>query len=69
MMRLVTLTERSGGNDVGVNGRGVCLPSVGRPWFGSIMAVVLTSTVNVLGIRSQITGELPVQALILPTEG
>lgn len=58
MMRLVTLSERRGGNCVCVNGRGVCLPSVERPWFGSITAVVLTSTVNARGVRSQMKGEL-----------
>lgn len=34
----------------------VGLPSVQRPWFGSIMAAVLTSTENVLGVSSQIKG-------------
>lgn len=66
MMRLVTLSERRGGDCVCVNGRGVCLPSVERPWFGSIMAVVLTSTVNVLGVSSQIKGASPALMLLYP---
>lgn len=46
--------------------RGVCPPSVECPWFGSIMAVMLTSTVNVLGIRSPIREELAVQHWYYP---
>lgn len=45
-------------------------PAMGCPWFGSILAETLTSTVNVLGIRCRISREQGWRVAVhMPIEG